>query len=167
MIEPSEVMARAERMEESNYKFRTYLKAHADEDKLDMQFLDLHNELFAGYDCGKCRNCCREYAATLSEEDIGKIAAFLQMSRDDFVSEYTEDSEGGHEFKEVPCRFLSADNACKIESCKPRSCVEYPYTNKPERLFSLLGIVASASVCPVVFEIIERLKAIYGFRPRR
>ena len=167
MVEPSEVKAKAERVEESNYKFRSFLKAHADEDKLDKQFLDLHNELFAGYDCGKCRNCCREYAATLSEEDIEQIAAFLQMSRDDFVGEFIKDGDDGHELEEVPCRFLSADNACKIESCKPQNCVEYPYTDKPERLSSLLGIIWSASVCPVVFEIIERLKVIYGFRSRR
>ena len=167
MIKPSEVKVKAERVEESNYKFRSYLKAHADVDELDKQFLDLHNELFTGYDCGQCRNCCREYAAELAGEDIRQIAAFLQMTEDDFISQYVEVGDDGHEFKDVPCLFLGDDNVCKIESFKPRSCIEYPYTDKPDRLFSLLGIIGSASVCPVVFEIIERLKAIYGFKSRR
>jgi len=41
-----------------------------------------------------------------------------------------------------------------------------PFTNKPERLFSLLSIVECSSVCPIVFEMLERLKKIYGFKSR-
>ncbi|MDD4297088.1 MAG: hypothetical protein PHC69_09045 [Ruminiclostridium sp.] len=36
-----------------------------------------------------------------------------------------------------------------------------------ERLFSLLNILTSASICPVVFEMLERLKKEYGFSKRR
>jgi uncharacterized protein len=43
---------------------------------------------------------------------------------------------------------------------------EYPFTNKPERLFSLLSIIDFASEYPVVFEMLERLKKTYGFKGR-
>jgi uncharacterized protein len=54
----------------------------------------------------------------------------------------------------------------KLKSVNQKD-VEYPFTNKPERLFSLLSIVDFASVCPVVFEMLERLKQIYGFKRRQ
>ena len=40
-----------------NYKFRTYLKNHADPQELDVQFKQLHEKYFAVYDCSKCHNC--------------------------------------------------------------------------------------------------------------
>ncbi len=56
MIQPDKVKAEAKKKEDENFKFRSYLKGHADEDELDRQFLNLHKELFADYDCSKCRN---------------------------------------------------------------------------------------------------------------
>jgi hypothetical protein len=53
-----------------------------------------------------------------------------------------------------------------IEECKPKTCKEFPHTNKPERLWSLLGVLSFAEICPVVFEILERLKQIYRFKTR-
>lgn len=43
---------------------------------------------------------------------------------------------------------------------------KYPYTNQPERLYSLLGMLDTISICPVAFEIFERLKKEYGFKKR-
>ena len=59
MIQPNKIKDEAEKREDENYKFRTYLKNHADEEKLDEQFLEYHKELFADYDCSQCRNCCK------------------------------------------------------------------------------------------------------------
>lgn len=39
--------------------------------------MEIHNELFAGYDCCKCNNCCRVYSTSLAESEINLIAAFL------------------------------------------------------------------------------------------
>ena len=39
MIAPNKVAAMAEKKEKENYAFRTFLKNHADPDKLDAQFL--------------------------------------------------------------------------------------------------------------------------------
>ena len=61
MLQPDKVRAEAKKKENENFKFRTFLKCHADEDELDSQFLRLHKELFADYDCSQCRNCCKMY----------------------------------------------------------------------------------------------------------
>ena len=152
------------KLEDENYEFRTFLKIHADEEELDKQFHSLHKELFENYDCSKCRNCCREFEVVLEKGEIEAIAGFLHISRESFISDFTKENHGEHQLNEIPCRFLNADNTCQIESCKPRGCVEYPNTDKPGRLWSLLGIIASASVCPVVCEILQRLKLQYKYK---
>ena len=57
MISPQEVLNGASKKKNENYKFRRFLKNHADEKELDELFLKLHNEVFNDYDCSKCRNC--------------------------------------------------------------------------------------------------------------
>ena len=52
----------------------------------------------------------------------------------------------------------------KLGDCKPESCKKYPYTNQPERLRSLYSVLDTVAVCPVAFEIYERLKKEYGFK---
>ena len=167
MVEPSKVKEAFKRVEKENYSFRTYLKNHAYSNELDEQFLELHNELFLGYDCSKCRNCCMEYSACFEEEELSPVAAFLGITETEFKDMYIKESFGEYQLNTKPCCFLEADGKCKIEACKPSNCKDYPFTNRPERLFSLLSIMDSASICPVVYEIIERLKKIYGFRRRK
>ena len=88
MMTPRQLRKTAKRMEDENLRFRTFLKIHADEEELDRQFLELHRELFADYDCRKCANCCRKYSTTLQDEEITSISAFLGMESQSFVEEY-------------------------------------------------------------------------------
>ena len=162
MIEPSKVSAAAEKLENENVKFRTFLKINADYDELDKQFLELHNELFAGYDCCKCNNCCREYNTVLQENELVSIATFLGLSKQEFCEKYLTQSVEGYELK-APCRFLKETGECAIQECNPAECKDFPHTNKPNRLGSLLGILSFAKVCPIVFEILERLKRTYRY----
>ena len=170
MVRPTEVKAKAQRLEEQNYKFRIFLKNRADYDELDAQFLALHNELFADYDCCKCANCCKEYSTILDDDEVKRIASFLGMTESDFAAQYLTnadaDDEKPYKFKGNPCSFLGNDGRCRIKDCKPDVCRGFPYTDHPDRLSSMYGIIEHAQVCPVVFEILERLKKIYGFRNR-
>ncbi|MDR1204841.1 MAG: YkgJ family cysteine cluster protein [Peptococcaceae bacterium] len=168
MVTPSEVKKASKKLENQNIKFRAFLKNRADIDELDAHFLKLHNELFVPYDCGQCRNCCKEYNTSLGDDEIAAISQFLGQTKDDFINNYLRlnPMDGGYETKEKPCCFLTGGGQCRIQECRPNSCRDFPYTNQPERLFSLLGILGHAEVCPVVFEILERLKKIYHFRNR-
>lgn len=51
--------------------------------------------------------------------------------------------------------------------CRPENCKKYPYTNQPERLWSLYSVLEAVEVCPVAFEIYERLKCEYRFKARQ
>jgi len=165
MVEPAKIRETAKKYEEENQKFRRFLKNHANEDELDEHFLNFHNELFAKYDCSKCRNCCRMSGPTLEKGEIGPIAAFLGLSEEDFTKKYLTLTDDGLDIK-TPCPFLCADGDCRIRDYKPEVCKDFPHTNKSGRLWSLLSIMMFAEECPVVFEIIQRLKGIYHFRGR-
>jgi len=168
MIKPSEVALRAKRLEQQNYEFRTFLKIHADYDELDSQFLKLHKELFANYDCSQCANCCKAYNMVLDEDEVEKVAKFLRTTKGEFTTKYLVladiDDEKQYEFKHKPCSFLDDDGKCQIQDCKPNACKDYPFTDKPDRLSSMYSVIDHASVCPIVFEILERLKMLYGLR---
>ena len=72
----------------------------------------------------------------------------------------------GYHTNHKPCDFLQEDGNCKPGNCKLDSCKKYPYTDQPERLCSLLGMLDTVSICPVAFEMFERLKKEYGFKRR-
>ena len=163
MIKPERINMVAKKHEMENIKFRSFLKNRADYEELDEHFFNLHNELFSGYDCCKCNNCCRAYSTCVQEYEINSIASFLGITTQEFTQEHLTQTCKGYEIKS-PCDFLNANGECVIQACKPEECRDFPYTDKPGRLESLLGIVSFAEECPVVFEILERLKDIYGFR---
>jgi Fe-S-cluster containining protein len=170
VVKPNEVRAMAQKLEEQNYKFRTFLKNRADDDELDAQFLELHRELFAGYDCCKCNNCCKSYSIILDNDEVKRISTFLGLTDSDFIVKYLTNADAEDEkpykFKATTCAFLNDDGRCRIQDCKPDVCAGFPYTDQPDRLSNTCGVIGNAEVCPVVFEILERLKVIYGFRNR-
>ncbi|MBR1709939.1 MAG: YkgJ family cysteine cluster protein [Clostridia bacterium] len=164
MISPNEVKARAQQKKNENYAFRTFLKVQADPEKLDRQFLKLHKELFRNYDCNACRNCCKQFRGTLSGEEAAQCAENLDMSPDEFKAKYLHlNKEGMYDTNHVPCDFLQEDGSCLLGDCKPDDCTDFPFTARPDRWSSLLGIMSNVAVCPVLFEMIERLKNEYGF----
>ena len=164
MIDTEDLVVLANMKEEENLRFRTFLKIHADEKKLDKQFLRLHEKYFKVYDCSKCRNCCKKIGISMTGDELDKICKYLKLDKEKFIKEHLNEEYGEYTFKEKRCLFLEDNNSCKVEKCLPISCKEYPYTNQEERLFSLYSIIANASVCPVVYQILEALKKEYHFR---
>lgn len=166
MIPPRKVKFEAKRKQNENMKFRMFLKCNADASELDQQFLRLHNELFANYDCSRCRNCCKMYYGSIPEKDLEQDALYLNMSKEEFLDRYLvkEELEEDYRTKHKPCDFLEAGGECKLGECKPENCLKFPYTNQPERLQSLYSVLDAVEICPVAFEIYERLKQEYGFR---
>ena len=106
------------------------------------------------------------YRGSIPVADIEKDSLHLRITPEEFIEQYLDgkDSEGNYQTKHKPCDFLQSDGSCKLDDCKPESCKKYPYTNQPERLWSLYSVLDAVSVCPVAFEIYERLKKEYGFK---
>ena len=139
MIAPRKVKFEAKKKENENIEFRTFLKCNADEKELDEQFKKLHEELFAEY---------------------------LGITKEELIKSYLmkKESENIYVTNHHPCDFLKKDGNCKLGEYKPENCRKYPYTDQPERLHSLYSVLETVEVCPIAFEIYERLKKEYGFR---
>jgi|GEM_PF-5114055 len=90
MLDPENITRVYAEIESDLYRFRSFLRSHADIDKLDAQFLALHNELFAEYDCSQCKNCCkkirpllksRKFCLLLSSQVCLKLSSKLSIYR--------------------------------------------------------------------------------------
>lgn len=161
MININELEKLAESKQEENLKFRKYLELHADEEKLDKDFKELHEKYFKIYDCIKCRNCCKKLGISIRYDELDKLNLTSQQLLD-LKEEY-----GNYINKEDGCPFLNDNNECSLKGYLPNSCREYPYTNKPERLESLYTIMDNTFICPAVYEIVEELKKKYNFKKVR
>jgi hypothetical protein len=171
MIKPNQVKAAAQKVEDENYDFRLFLKGQ-DPDELDERFAALHKELFADYDCCQCANCCMSCSIFLDDEDIDRMMSSIIIPRSNFMELYLTKTKASDEkpykFKDRPCIWIDDDNGtCDIYDRKPHNCTAFPFTDQPNRLQSMYSTIAHAEVCPVVFEILERLKVMYGFRRKR
>ena len=78
MLPERKIHFEAKKKEKENLRFRSFLKCNADEEELDQQFLQLHKELFENFDCGRCRNCCKEYCAELTTDEVRKWQSILR-----------------------------------------------------------------------------------------
>ncbi len=117
------------------------------------------------------------YKGSIPAEDIDRDAQHLEITPEQFIDTYLEKEEYdmNYQTKHKPCDFLQEDGNCKSGDCKPDSCKKYPYTDQPERLSSLLSVIDVIElsvidvieICPVAFEIFERLKEEYRFILRR
>jgi len=164
VINPSKIKKVYQEVAEQNEKFRLFLKKNAIDYELDAHFLRLHNEIFAQYDCCKCTNCCKLYDILVDKNDIETISQYLGLSENDFIEKYLIVHDEDYIMKDKPCCFLNADGKCRIYEIRPSVCREFPHTNKPYRLYNMCGVLSFTEECPVVFEIIERLKKIYNYR---
>ena len=158
----------AKMKEDENIEFRTWLKIHAEPKDLDKRFYRLHHELFANYDCSRCRNCCKKYKCLIPKDEVEKDAQILGMTAEEFKEAYLDltidVSEDGFNTRNCPCDFLEENGNCLLGDHKPENCVKYPYTDQPDRLGSMYSFLTSVSICPVAYEICERLKEEYGFK---
>ena len=149
----------AQRADE-NWEFRGFLKASpVSSKKLDAAFLRHYQEVAAAFDCTACGNCCREALPELTPLDVKRLTAGLNLAEEQVHQRYLQAGEEPNSttFKARPCPFLS-DHKCMVYDLRPDACRSYPHLHQPDRVFSLTGIVANYSICPIVFNVFERLK---------
>ncbi len=150
-----------------NLDFFKQLK-RKDKKLLDKQMHQLHEEVFACTDCLKCANCCTTTGPLLTDRDIVRLAKYEGMRPADFTEAYLRlDEDGDYIFKEMPCRYLNADNTCSIYDIRPKACREYPHTDRVKQ-YQILNLTRkNAEVCPAVFMMVEKLKSLNQLADKR
>jgi len=158
--DPKVVARLATEREDANWHFRTFLKsADLEIEKLDAIVHRHYEEVASQIDCCACGNCCRQILPTLDDADVNRLATGLETTADEIVAQYlTRDEDGDLTFNRCPCPFL-VGNRCLVYEHRPDTCRSYPHLQKEEFVFRLAQAVSNCSVCPISYNVYERLKA--------
>jgi len=156
---PKVVAKLAEQCEDANWQFRTFLKgADLEIEELDAIVHRHYEDVASQIDCCACGNCCRNVTPILQEHDVDRLAIGLNLSREEATERFlVTDEDGDVIFHDRPCPLLS-DNCCTVYDHRPDDCRSYPHLHKEEFVFRLIQAVENCSVCPIVFNVFERLK---------
>lgn len=146
---------------QENQKFFEKLKKSRPSD-LDHTFHELHDQAFKRINCLECANCCKTTGPLFTPRDIKVLSKHLGMQEQQFMETYLHiDEDGDHVLNVLPCPFLGADNYCSVYDYRPSACREYPHTDQRKMHTIFKETLNNASICPAVYEIVERLKKIY------
>ena len=158
--DPKRIRKLARKKEDRNWAFRCFLKTcDMSIEALDSIVHESYEIVSSQIDCRQCANCCKIVSPLLKPGDIKRLATHLGLSVEEFIDEYlAEDEESeGHRFKSTPCPFLD-NNLCTVYPQRPGDCRSYPHLHKREFVFRLNQTFSNCSVCPIVYNVYERLK---------
>jgi uncharacterized protein len=151
---------------EANLAFRDFVN-HAlelSDRRLNAVVQDITEQVWSHIDCRTCANCCKTQQPVFSRTEAQRIAAYLGVTLQDLVAQYlvSDADVGKYITQQLPCPFLE-NNLCTIYSVRPAVCKNYPHLhrNLRSRLWQLLD---NAGVCPIVYNVLERLKTQVGFQ---
>jgi uncharacterized protein len=156
----------SEEREDENWEFRTFLKGYG-QDEADARVHRLYEEVSAQIDCTACGNCCVALRIEMNDADVQGMAEGLSMTPEEFREQYIQKDEEGHDgLCGQPCVFLR-DRKCTVYAHRPEPCRSYPFLHKEGFVFRLMGVISNCSICPIVFNVYERLKDEIWSRRRR
>ena len=150
----------AEAREESYWRFRSFLKrADLAGAKLDSIVHRHYADIARQIDCCSCANCCKEVSPRLSVEDVRQLADYLGILPAELTAAPLRPVEvdATYFFRQKPCPFLRA-NRCTVYEARPHVCRSFPHLHKDEFVSRLIHIVSNCSLCPIVYNVVERLK---------
>lgn len=117
-------------------------------------------ELTQKIDCTQCGNCCRHQEPGVTTEEIKQLASCKNISSKDFKNEYIAWDKDGISFMfRKPCTFLNGKK-CSVYDYRPGSCADFPGLHRPALKWRMKQVKDNYSICPIVFNVVERLKNI-------
>jgi uncharacterized protein len=158
----------SEAKEPDNLEFREFVRFDLElsDRRLNAIVHETTEQVWARIDCRTCANCCKTRHPVFSRAEVERIAAYLGMTMADLRARYIEVDHEVRKYttRELPCPFLK-DNLCSIYEVRPSVCAGYPHLHRNFRT-RLWHTIDNAQTCPIVFNVLERLKGQLGFRPR-
>jgi len=61
------------------------------------------------------------------------------------------------------CIFLN-DKSCSVYPDRPKGCRSFPHTHKHGFTSRTIGMIHNYGVCPIVYNVLERLKQALNYR---
>ncbi|MGE3539523.1 MAG: YkgJ family cysteine cluster protein [Candidatus Tectimicrobiota bacterium] len=151
---------------EENRAFQMFvnLEVPLSDRQLNAVVQDTTTQVWQHIDCQSCAQCCRTRYPTFSRAEVQRIAAHLGTTLDILrASHLSADAETGkYTLKSLPCPFLEG-NQCSIYPVRPAVCADYPHLHKNFRA-RLWQNLDNTETCPIVYNVVERLKDTFHFR---
>lgn len=150
--------------EKENIRFRSFLKGQ-DDDKVDKIVHDINKEIVEQIDCTKCGNCCQTLRPSVTKIEINTLAKIDKVSCEDYIEKYTdkEDFDNIRYLKDSPCKYLKYKK-CSIYDSRPHDCESFPHIDKNCFNSRTLDMIENYAICPIIFNVLERLKVEFKFR---
>ena len=150
--------------DEENELFRIFIQDRYNAE-LDNLVHRLNDEVSAQIDCTQCGNCCRSLIINVEPAETKILSEYLNIPSEVFNEKFVEESQQGQlVINTVPCHFLH-DNKCNVYEHRFLQCREFPHLHKKGFAKRLPGTLMHYGSCPIVYHVIEQLKAELSFRP--
>jgi Fe-S-cluster containining protein len=119
----------------------------------------LDKEVWKEVDCLHCANCCKQMSPTYSAADIKRIAAYKNMSADEFKNKWLyKDRSGDWMNKSTPCQFLDlSTNMCGIYEVRPADCAGFPHLAKRKLKDYIHVHKQNVEFCPATYKMVEKM----------
>lgn len=148
-----------------NLAFQTFVKLDVplSDRPLTALVQEITADVWQHIDCRTCANCCSVRQAVFSRAEAERIAAHLGLTLAEVRARYLKpDAETGKYITHsLPCPFLDGTQ-CSIYAVRPTVCRDYPHLHKNFRA-RVAQAVDNAETCPIVYNVVERLKTQLGF----
>jgi Fe-S-cluster containining protein len=153
----SRIAAFAHLHQEENDRFTAFLKQQ-ENDGIDALVTALDKNISPEIDCTTCGNCCKSLMIVVSDEEADTLSEQLQQERKEFDEHYLEKGSNGMMIiNKMPCHFLS-DNKCTVYEHRFAGCREFPALHVPQFNKRLFTTFMHYDRCPIIFNVMERLK---------
>ncbi len=159
----NEIKRLGEERENENLRFRAFLKRQVGR-KIDKIVHKLNKIYNIKIDCTQCGNCCIDLSPNVMDDEIHAICDKVELPVSSFLRDFTDMSDWGvRTLKKGACSFL-IQKKCTIYEVRPQTCRDFPHLHKPGFISRTYGAIASYSVCPIVFNVMEDLKDKLKFK---
>lgn len=166
--DPQQVARLAEKRRDENWRFRTFLKMLNPRRQREVNRIaeQYGREAESQIDCRECGACCRDNVIPVNEQEIARLAKRLSLSPAEVREKWISHDEAEEDHIDArPCPFLNG-NLCTVYEDRPDCCRGYPYIGG-DIATRTIGIIERAGTCPIIFDMLERLKDAVEFRRYR
>lgn len=145
--------------DQENREFCSFLKDSQDSKKIDKIVHSLYKQISKEIDCTSCGNCCKLMDPVFKKKDIEKLFNVWGVEADKSLKKHFIEAkkENGFIFK-TPCPLLK-ETKCSQYLSRPAGCKSYPHLHKKNSVFKVKEVIENYSICPIVFNVYEDLKA--------